>query len=575
MTLRLLPALLCLALLPGSAAADILRYRGALTDAGVAAEGTYALRLGLFDAPHAGRRIGEEVTLADIEVHEGRLATDVDFGLSTAAMDRLWLQVEVAGPEGVFEPVGARQSLDAKALATNACWSTAGNAGTDAARDFLGTLDAQPLVLRANNVPVLRLAATSGGPNVIGGAAANLVDADVKGATIAGGGDTAALANAVHDDYGAIGGGADNSVGVALAGSNRASYSTIAGGAGNTTSGHSAAIGGGNGNQVDGFYATVPGGLNNFAGGTASFAAGQRAWVRGAVQIGAVPASTDTLQGDVGSFVWNGATGTEPFVSSGAGQFLLQIPGGAGINTNAPRAPLHVRHPSGTALAATPDSGTALLAEKSGGNSFITVLGAVGAQRGILFAEPGEPADGGITYDNFGLNGMEFRTNGNVKRLSIAQNGNVFVESGLYVFGQAYKAGGGPWEVLSDARLKRNVSPLSGALARLLALRGVNYEYAEHDELRPPGVHTGFLAQEVREVFPEWVHAGADGLLSVGPRGFEALTVEAFRELAEENATLQADNASLARAHAELQSAQHALARRLARLEAAAARRER
>jgi hypothetical protein len=35
----------------------------------------------------------------------------------------------------------------------------------------------------------------------------------------------------------------------------------------------------------------------------------------------------------------------------------------------------------------------------------------------------------------------------------------------------------------------------------------------------------------VREVFPEWVGEGKDGYLFVAPTGFEALTVEALRDL--------------------------------------------
>ena len=84
----------------------------------------------------------------------------------------------------------------------------------------------------------------------------------------------------------------------------------------------------------------------------------------------------------------------------------------------------------------------------------------------------------------------------------------------------------------SDARLKQNVQPLDGALGRLLHLRGVSYEWTEpekHDG--QTGLQIGWIAQEVEEVFPQWVQTGDDGYKGLAIRGFEALTVEALREL--------------------------------------------
>jgi len=47
----------------------------------------------------------------------------------------------------------------AKAALAGVCWDTQGNAGTNPATDFLGTTDAQPLVLRVNNLTGARLQA--------------------------------------------------------------------------------------------------------------------------------------------------------------------------------------------------------------------------------------------------------------------------------------------------------------------------------------------------------------------------------------------------------------------------------
>jgi hypothetical protein len=97
--------------------------------------------------------------------------------------------------------------------------------------------------------------------------------------------------------------------------------------------------------------------------------------------------------------------------------------------------------------------------------------------------------------------------------------------------------------VISDARLKTAIRPLDGALARLLRLRGVRFEYAgdtTSDGLAlPAGEQIGFLAQEVREVFPAWVGETGDGHLFVGERGSTALLVEALRELTARNEALE------------------------------------
>lgn len=65
------------------------------------------------------------------------------------------------GPVGPQGPPGPPGSADA--------WSRTGNAGTDPNNNFLGTTDAQPLVLRAANLPVLRLEAQTTGTRIIGG----------------------------------------------------------------------------------------------------------------------------------------------------------------------------------------------------------------------------------------------------------------------------------------------------------------------------------------------------------------------------------------------------------------------
>jgi trimeric autotransporter adhesin len=105
----------------------------------------------------------------------------------------------------------------------------------------------------------------------------------------------------------------------------------------------------------------------------------------------------------------------------------------------------------------------------------------------------------------------------------------------LHVNGDAGKPGGGSWSSASDARLKSNIQDLQGSLENLLKLRGVTFLYNDPEAINElPGERIGMIAQEVAEVFPDWVNEANDGYLRLTYRGFEALVVEALRELKEE-----------------------------------------
>jgi hypothetical protein len=111
----------------------------------------------------------------------------------------------------------------------------------------------------------------------------------------------------------------------------------------------------------------------------------------------------------------------------------------------------------------------------------------------------------------------------------------------LHVAGSAGKPGGGSWTNSSDRRLKKNIHDLDGSLDRLLQLRSVSFEYKNPEAINElPGTRIGMIAQEVEEVFPDWVSDGGHGYKTVTFRGFEALTVEALRELREERDRLLA-----------------------------------
>jgi hypothetical protein len=119
-------------------------------------------------------------------------------------------------------------------------------------------------------------------------------------------------------------------------------------------------------------------------------------------------------------------------------------------------------------------------------------------------------------------------------------SGKLRVYTDLVVEGEAYKPGGGSWAVLSDAKLKKNVQPLAGALEKILRLHGIAFEWKEPEKKgNLAGIQMGMIAQEVEKVFPEWVGTNSEGYKMLTYRGFEPLVVEAIRELKAENEMLK------------------------------------
>ena len=115
-------------------------------------------------------------------------------------------------------------------------------------------------------------------------------------------------------------------------------------------------------------------------------------------------------------------------------------------------------------------------------------------------------------------------------------NGSALIAGGFEVSDQTpTKPNGGPWSAASDRRLKKNIQYLNGTLEKLLKLRGVTFEFKDPKAIGElEGEHVGMIAQEVEKIFPEWIGTRPDGYKEIAPYGFEALTVEALRELRSE-----------------------------------------
>lgn len=125
----------------------------------------------------------------------------------------------------------------------------------------------------------------------------------------------------------------------------------------------------------------------------------------------------------------------------------------------------------------------------------------------------------------------------------------------------AAKPGTNTWTVFSDRRLKKNVTPLTGALEKLLALQGVRFEWKDPALAGGhPGPQMGLIADQVQQVIPEWVGVGPSGYKTLTIGGFEALTAEAMRQLrAEKDAEIAAQQAQIAELTARLENLERTL----------------
>ncbi len=138
-------------------------------------------------------------------------------------------------------------------------------------------------------------------------------------------------------------------------------------------------------------------------------------------------------------------------------------------------------------------------------------------------------------------------TNLRANALTAYKNGN------FQIAGVGSQPGGGTWADTADARLQQSVTPLAtaSALDQLTALSpvtGVQHAFGDGDD----ALFTGFLAQDVERLFPDWVvdvpltseqARDALGTTSVKgvqlPQAFFAHLVAAVQELKARNETLQ------------------------------------
>lgn len=117
----------------------------------------------------------------------------------------------------------------------------------------------------------------------------------------------------------------------------------------------------------------------------------------------------------------------------------------------------------------------------------------------------------------------------------------------LEVNGNASKSSAGDWLANSDARLKKDIQPLKGALEKLQQLNGISYQWNDDKtgNTRPAGTQMGFTAQNIQKVFPELVSTDEQGYLQTAYGTYDAVYVEAIKELLQKITLLEKRLAAL------------------------------
>lgn len=101
---------------------------------------------------------------------------------------------------------------------------------------------------------------------------------------------------------------------------------------------------------------------------------------------------------------------------------------------------------------------------------------------------------------------------------------------------------------ISDIRFKKDIAPLTNALAKVNQLQGVNYVWrqAEFPERKfEDGKQLGLIAQQVEQTVPEIVKTDEQGYKAVEYSKLVALLIEAIKEQQKEIELLKMDNARL------------------------------
>jgi hypothetical protein len=154
-----------------------------------------------------------------------------------------------------------------------------------------------------------------------------------------------------------------------------------------------------------------------------------------------------------------------------------------------------------------------------------------------------------------------FTNIGNAGRVGI---GRVAAANKLEVEGNASKTVAGSWLVNSDARIKRDIQPVSGALEKLEQVRLVSFRYTDGYREQHPSIedrtYINVVAQEFQKIFPEAVKESGEklengeGILQVDTYPLTIYSAAAVQELSRKLNAKDAEIQELRASVSELKS---------------------
>jgi Chaperone of endosialidase len=449
-------------------------------------------------------------------------------------------------------------------LGTTTAWNLLGNAGTVAGTNFVGTIDNVPLQLRINNVQS-GLLTTSGETTF--GYQAGLVNTSASTTAI---GYQALLANTSALNNTALGGStltantdgtANTAIGVyALTANTLGDRNTALGvsalrlnttGASNTAMGSSTLLSNQTGTNNAGLGYSVldqnTTGNNNVAIGTLSGG-------------GNINGSNNTFLGynaDANADNLTNATaiGANSVVAQ-SNTVILGNGANVGIGTNTPNAALQL----GNTIA----NRCIVIYEDANNDHQYYGLGINPSM--LRYQIPASTAVHAFFRGNSSAASTEL--------MRIQGNGNVGIGTNLpvhtlHVAGTAGKTAGLSWTVVSDARLKQNVTNFQPGLAELMQLRTVNYEFRPDNALgiKSQGSYVGFIAQEVQRVLPMAVNEMESGYLELNS---DPILWTMLNSIQQQQRTIEAQNTQLQLQTHQLQQQQTQINALMGRLDALA-----
>lgn len=196
--------------------------------------------------------------------------------------------------------------------------------------------------------------------------------------------------------------------------------------------------------------------------------------------------------------------------------------GFVGLGTSSPAGPLHVR-----------DTG--------GRQTLFVDAATAGWWNGIMWSDAGTNA---FAINKEGNKDMTLWVypSGNPLRVLVVKHatGRVGIlrdptTVAFEVEGEASKTTPGSWLANSDARIKRDIQSLDGALQTVRRLRPVRFRYTEEYRQAHPSVkdqpYYSFVAQEYAQVFPEGVQEDGEGYLLLDTQAVQPHLVRAVQEI--------------------------------------------